>query len=199
CGLYSGAEWDGEELPPAVYAQVQWYLGITGFDKAYVAVLIGGQELRIKETRRNGEYIERLRRCAREFWSRNVEGGEEPEAKAEDREDLISEAEGKDEETKLLPELAPLIEERERLKDESARLAGKAKDIEAGILQAMGGCGAAEAGDYTVTLRERKSVCLDTKKLKEALPEAYEKYSAERVSKALTVKKKKPAPEKEGK
>jgi putative phage-type endonuclease len=43
---YNNKEWEGEKVPLAYMAQVQHYLAVTGYNYAYIVVLIGGNKLR---------------------------------------------------------------------------------------------------------------------------------------------------------
>ena len=57
-----------DEVPDKVLAQTLTYLAVTGYQKAYIACLIGGQELRIYEVYRDEEVIEDIVYKAAEFW-----------------------------------------------------------------------------------------------------------------------------------
>jgi len=57
-----------DEVPDKVLAQTLTYLAVTGYKKAYIACLIGGQELRIYEIDRDEDMIEAIVDKAAEFW-----------------------------------------------------------------------------------------------------------------------------------
>jgi putative phage-type endonuclease len=40
---FNSKEWDEDRMPDHVMMQIQWYLGVTGFKKGYLAALVGGQ------------------------------------------------------------------------------------------------------------------------------------------------------------
>ncbi len=61
---------DPEQVPDRAALQVHHYLGVTGFDRAHVAVLIGGQRYRSYLVRRDDELIEHLTSIEAEFWDR---------------------------------------------------------------------------------------------------------------------------------
>lgn len=67
---FNGGEWADDEVPDAYYCQCQWYMAITGADKWYIAVLIGGQRFVWKEIARDDEDIMTLVSMAAEFWRR---------------------------------------------------------------------------------------------------------------------------------
>lgn len=57
------------ELPADVECQVQWYLGVTGYPVADVAMLVGGSDLRILEVKADASYFDDLLTIAGDFWS----------------------------------------------------------------------------------------------------------------------------------
>ena len=58
---FKSKDWDGDELPDSYYCQCQWYMAVTGYDKWYIACLIGGNHFVWKEIPRNDEFIEDMR------------------------------------------------------------------------------------------------------------------------------------------
>ncbi|WP_424475361.1 YqaJ viral recombinase family protein [Oceanobacillus kimchii] len=71
-------EWDSEEIPEAYLVQVQHYLGVTGYSKAYIAVLIGGQKFVWKEIERDEELIQMIFDAEIHFWNYHVKGNRPP-------------------------------------------------------------------------------------------------------------------------
>ena len=69
-GVDQAKKWLEDEIPDTYYLQIQWYLAVTGWEKWYVAVLIGGNEARWKEVVRNEEQIAELIKAGEEFWQR---------------------------------------------------------------------------------------------------------------------------------
>lgn len=78
-GLTKSNEWRDDEVPDDYYCQCQWYMGISGAEKWYIAVLIGGNKMVWKEIARNDDTIKGLREAALNFWQNNVLGGVAPE------------------------------------------------------------------------------------------------------------------------
>ena len=67
-----------EEIPPSYYYQILHYLYISGYEKAFCAVLIGGNKMRIYEIERNETRIKELITAEKKFWYDYVIGGETP-------------------------------------------------------------------------------------------------------------------------
>lgn len=57
-----------EKVPEEYYAQVQHYLCVTGFEKAYVCAIVGGNSYFCHEILRDEEYIKLLVEKEKEFW-----------------------------------------------------------------------------------------------------------------------------------
>lgn len=60
--------WYGDEVPDEYYAQVQWQLMITGWNWAYLVVLIGNRIVDVKPIPRNEAFIKRLAEFGKSFW-----------------------------------------------------------------------------------------------------------------------------------
>lgn len=72
-GAFKGKEWDGEQIPAEYICQVTHYLAVTGYRKAYLAVLIGNHDLQVKEIDRDEDMIASLIKKEVEFWTRYIE------------------------------------------------------------------------------------------------------------------------------
>ena len=66
-------EWESEEIPASYLLQVQHYLEVTGAEKGYIAVLIGGQRFVWKEIPRDDELIRIIVQIEKDFWMEHVE------------------------------------------------------------------------------------------------------------------------------
>ena len=79
---FKAKEWGAEfteEIPPAYYYQILHYLYCTCYEKAYCAVLIGGNKMRIYEIQRNEKRIEELIKEEKKFWYDYVQGNKLPD------------------------------------------------------------------------------------------------------------------------
>jgi putative phage-type endonuclease len=83
----NGARLWKDGVPEYVQLQVMHQLAVTGKQAADVAVLIGGQELRIHRIERDEELIQRLVELERRFWA-YVEEDRQPPADGSDSADL---------------------------------------------------------------------------------------------------------------
>ena len=66
---YKREEWDGDSPPVEYVLQCQWSMCVLGYDKWYLAVLIGGNEYREFVVERDDELIAELLLRGRAFWT----------------------------------------------------------------------------------------------------------------------------------
>ncbi len=69
---WKSKEWEGEEIPVEYVLQEVHELACTGYDKAYVAVLIGNEDFRIKEIDRDDQFINEVVEKEVRFWNEFV-------------------------------------------------------------------------------------------------------------------------------
>lgn len=66
-GNYAEQDWQ-DGCPIEYFCQVQHYLYITGMQKAFIAVLIGGNNFKYLEIERDEDTIKTIICCAKQFW-----------------------------------------------------------------------------------------------------------------------------------
>ena len=67
-GVDQAKYWKDDEIPDSYYLQCQWYMAVTGWDRWYIAVLIGGNDARWNVVERNQEQIDQLIEQGEAFW-----------------------------------------------------------------------------------------------------------------------------------
>lgn len=82
--FFNKEQWEGDEIPAQYLCQVQHYMAVTGYEKAYIAVLIGGQNFIWKEVERDDELIDIIIQAEKDFWENYVETGVIPEIDGSD-------------------------------------------------------------------------------------------------------------------
>lgn len=68
-GVSQAKKWKGDEIPDAYYCQCLHYLAVTGADRWYIAVLIGGNDAKYKVIERNEDDIKALVKAEADFWN----------------------------------------------------------------------------------------------------------------------------------
>lgn len=85
--FFKADEWQGENIPNEYILQVQWYLGITGRKKGYIACLIGGNQFNYKCIEFDSELFDLMVKCAKDFWEK-IQTDTPPELVANDDETM---------------------------------------------------------------------------------------------------------------
>ena len=180
-GLRSADQWVFG--PPDHYlAQVQHYLSVTGWDFAWVAVLIGGQEYQEFRIQRDEEDIEFIDAAVDSFWNDYVMTGTMPQmtGKGNESQALMGmHPEGGDEYVPVMDADLPILGERVSLGIEKKALDARIKQIDNELRALIGDARGVESESVRCTWVRSKSRKLDQKRLKEEAPEIYGRYEVE--------------------
>ena len=177
---YNAEEWQGDDVPAPYLVQVQHYLGVLGpeYEKAYIAVLIGGQKFVWKEIERDDELIDMIFQAERHFWHEHVEKNVPPALDGSSAaEQFLKEryAEVDPEKTiDLKYEFKEKIEELLSLKETIKELEKQARSIENRIKYELKDAEVGFVQNYQVTWKQFESQRVDTKKLREQFPQIYQ-------------------------
>lgn len=184
-------EWGNEDVPDSYLLQVQHYLAVTGAEKGYIAVLIGGQKFIWKEIERDEELIEMMIEKEKDFW--NLVQNKIPPALdgSSAAEKYLNEkfirAE-KDSEKSLEANYKELIEDYFSYKATAKTFEEKAKEIENNIKLELGETEIGSVDKYQVNWKQVISNRVDNKVLKSEYPEIYEKVCKESISRRFNIK-----------
>lgn len=180
---FAGKEWDGDTLPDAYYVQCQHYMMVTGTSRWYIACLIGGNHYVQKTIERNEEDIRALFALEQKFWIENVQQNKMPpvDGSANCRTALqqrFSQTNG-DAVTPLSEKVAQLVTELQAFKDGEKKTKEQIKKLENQICVALGSYEIGELPDgHKISWKTQAGrTTVDSKKLKEELPDVYKKYS----------------------
>ena len=179
CNGFAAKEWEDDEVPTAYYVQCQHYMMVTGCERWYIAVLIGGNHFVWKEIPRNDNEIDLLLQAEIDFWHK-VEAGIMPEVDGSEncKDALAAEFRGGNAEPLTLPDAATVIIERIRALDDAKK--NTEEDLEHHknqLRRLMGDYELGYAGDYKVTWKTQAGrTTVDNKALKAKEPAIYAKY-----------------------
>lgn len=177
CGERRRADWD-DGVPPYYLAQVMHYMAVTGLDTAYVAVLIGGQEYREYEIKRDESDIAYLVEQEGKFWEM-VENDTMPPftGSSIDNEALMNQFPASDGSmVEALDDDVPIME-LQQLKDQIKDLEKDKKRLESDIRAAIGDAKGIITPRYKCTWVRTESSRFDGKRFAEDHPELHEEYS----------------------
>lgn len=186
---YKRAEWE-EDIPPYYMTQICHYLFVTGLEKAYVAVLIGGNTFKLYEVDADKELEEMLFSVETEFWNK-VLTNTRPALDGSDaaRDYLDKTFKGGNKDSVELPEEAIAFID-QYISASEKEDAAKAEKQEASnrIKELLGDNEKGTCGDHSISWTSVSSERLDSKKLKEEQPEVYAKYAKSSNSRRFSIK-----------
>ncbi len=165
------------KIPLYYETQVQWYLGLTGADICYVAVLIGGNDFRCYEVPRNQAVIDSLKEKMSDFWFNYVKAGKKPDAiDLDDVRHLYPAETGAMVEASA--ETAVAIGEYRNLKGQIDSLKKQLDAVATQIGVAVGeNEGLTIGGEKAVTFKAQSRATFDAKQLKADAPDIWSKYA----------------------
>ncbi len=180
CNGFAAKEWEDDEVPSAYYVQCQHYMMVTGCERWYIAVLIGGNRFVWKEIPRNDDEIDLLLQAEIDFWHK-VETGTMPEVDGSEscKEALASEFRGGNAEPLTLPGMAVgIIEQIRKIEDAKKDLEKNSEFYKNQLRMMMGDYELGYAGDYKVSWKSQAGrTTIDSKALKAKEPALYAKYA----------------------
>ena len=180
CNGFAAKEWEDDEVPAAYYVQCQHYMMVTGCERWYIAVLIGGNHFVWKEIPRNDKEIDLLFQAETEFWHK-VQEGIMPEVDGSEscKDALVAEFQGGIAEPLTLPGMAVgIIEQIRKIEDAKNDLENNSEFYKNQLRRMMGSYELGYAGDYKVSWKAQAGrTTIDSKALKEKEPEIYAKYA----------------------
>lgn len=184
---WMGGRWRND-VPDHVTCQVQWYLGVLGYEWAAVAVLIGGNQYEEFEIERDDEIIEYLQTIAKRFWEEHVVPKVPPAVEASDADALARlYPEDNGEEIELPPTAQDLLVAYYTAKDIEADAVAKRKEAEAKLKALLGEHERAVLGDWKIRWPTVTTNRLDAKALKADHPDIYEQYVKTSTYRRFTV------------
>lgn len=191
---YLAKEWKDDEIPAQYLAQVQHYLGVTGADKAYIAVLIGGNKFIWKEVDRDEELIDYIIQAERTFWEDHVLKNIPPalDGSTAAEEYLKNKYEQSEQEViKLKKNYNKLLEDRAVLERDIKLLETRKKEIDNNIKNELKEADTGITDKFTITWKPIVTSRVDTKRLKAEHPEIYTKFLKESSYRKFNVKENK--------
>lgn len=189
---FNAEQWKNDEVPASYLMQVQHYLNVLDYDKAYIACLIGNHDFVWKEIKRDQELIDLYTKQATSFWNDNVLKNIAPEIDGsmvtKEALDMREYEPGKAE--PLNKEQKDICLYINQLKEDVKTIQATQKEYENKLKDYMGQKELSEltSSDIYVTYSTVNQVRLDSARLKKEKPEIYNEYSRESSYKRLTIK-----------
>lgn len=175
---YATKDWENG-LPQEYYIQIQHYLAVCDLPKAYVVVLIGGNDFRYEAIPRDDETIQTIIALEADFWRNHVLGMNPPAADSTSA-NALNDLYPADNGTSIIlpPEADKLvadIEEFKKIEDEVKKGKAEAENQLKALLQ-NAECGKTPSG-YSIRWKNSSTTRLDTTKLKAEHPDIVSQYT----------------------
>lgn len=176
---YKIDQWEGG-IPKEYMYQLQHYMAVTGYHKAYIAALVGGNRFIIHEVYEDKEMIRNIVEMEKEFWQKNVMEGIEPDADGSEATtdylaDIYSESNGKA--IELPKEAVELCRQYDELSSELDNLKMMKSEAENRLKTMLGNNETGIVEDRTIRWKQISQTRLDSKLLKQEQADLYEKYA----------------------
>ncbi|MDY6294868.1 MAG: YqaJ viral recombinase family protein [Schwartzia succinivorans] len=187
--VYAGSDWS-DGFPAEWYFQVQHYLAVCDLSKAYIALLLGGNQFSYKEIMRDEETISNIIALEEVFWNRVItDTPPDPDgigSTAETLADMYPKASSVstilDKEADDIVDYYLAVKEQcEKLKEEKTACENKLKSM-----LGDASCALTQKG-FSVSWKNVSTNRLDTAKLKEEHPEIIDKYTSASTSRRFAV------------
>ena len=187
---YKAKEWEEDKVPMEYIIQVQHYLAVTGYQYAYIAVLIGGNKFLYKRIERDEELIKNLIAIESEFWTRVVTMEPPPPDGSAACTELLKEMypEGEDSEIQLPSEAEKIIEQYDEAAEQEKIWAERKAEAENKLKEMLKKNSKGYIGERTVSWTNVTSARFDSKRFKQENPDLYSKYQKESSYRRFSVK-----------
>ncbi len=165
------------KIPLYYETQIQWYMAVTGIKTFYVAVLIGGQDFRLYEVKRDQEVIDAIVSKCKDFWDNNVLKDVTPAPiNVDDIKKMYSRDNG--EMTEATNEQAIDIGELRNLKEQIKALKEQEEAVASRLIMAIGEkTGLMLGGKKAVTYKAMSTTRFSSTDFKKSHPDLYQTFA----------------------
>ena len=175
---YKAHEWENS-IPDEYMFQIQHYMAVTGFRATYIAVLIGGNSFKWKLVERDDELISMIISLEEKFWE-SVKNGTPPPVDGSDAcADYLAEKFSESTKTQIdLPDSAiQIIQDYESASEQISKLTEQKTAAENQLKEMLGENEIGLLENCEVAWKAVSQERLNSKLLKNELPEIYKKYA----------------------
>jgi len=190
-GAYLSGKWEGDSIPDEYFLQIQHYMAVTGYNGAYIAVLIGGSMFKWKFIERDEELIAYLIKLEGEFWG-HVQAGVPPSLDGSNASTEFLNMKFPDSiplsKTELPPSALALISLYNDASIMINQYTEQKQEAENLIKQMLGEHEAGTISDRVITWKTVTQERLDSKTLKAEHPALYKKYANKTSHRRFSIK-----------
>jgi len=188
--VFKQNDWEDDRIPEEYTLQIQHYMAVTGYNRTFIAVLIGGNQFKYKTIERDDELIEMIITLEANFWG-HVLSNTPPELDgSQASSELLSRLYPESNNSKiLLPEEAKGLIDQYEIGKEKEKVAVEIKDEAVNKLKSLLGnneCGVIE--DRQISWKSVTSERFDSKKFQAENAEVYKDYISKSSCRRFTIK-----------
>ena len=193
--VYNKTDFAGGEIPPQYYTQCVHYMAVTGYQTAYLAVLVLNKGFYHFTIERNQGEIDALMDAEQRFWEEHVVPGIPPEPDGSESAQEVLDRMDRQDGTALLMDQETAFEQLQRVTDEIKFLQEEKDSLRQQIIQQMGQNNRGQALTWKCSYLPQTRNSVNGELLRQFYPEAYEKCvktSSYPVFRARKMKEEKP-------
>lgn len=182
---------EGGEVPAHYFCQCQHYMMVLGFDYMDLAIYVLQKGLYINRIKRDDDFIGQLRNAEVDFWKEHIEKCITPAPDGSDSSiDTLKALYRDSEDTEIvIPDVDSMIAEYRKIKDMAKELDKQANELQAKICFRLGNNEVGIGTKYGCSWKQQSKTVVDTKRLKEEMPEIFSKYSKNSEYRVFRTKK----------
>ena len=193
--VYNKTDFAGGEIPPQYYTQCVHYMAVTGYQTAYLAVLVLNKGFYHFTIERNQGEIDALMDAEQCFWEEHVVPGIPPEPDGSESAQEVLDRMDRQDGTALLMDQETAFEQLQRVTEEIKFLQEEKDSLRQQIIQQMGQNNRGQALTWKCSYLPQTRNSVNGELLRQFYPEAYEKcvkISSYPVFRARKMKEEKP-------
>lgn len=183
--------WKDDAVPVEYLAQVMHYLAVTGYERAYIAVVIGNHDFQYKVIERDEDLINTIIEKEKDFYYNNVKAGVMPTIDGSgSTKDALNNlySEPIDEVMQLGNDVNEIIDKINVLKESIALDKKEVGRLENILREKLGNHEKAESETYFISNKQYSKNSIDSKKLKADYPEIAAQCTKQSTYKKLYIK-----------
>ena len=186
--VYNKSDFESGEVPHNYYVQCQHYLAVTGYERAYLAVLVLNKGFYYYTIERNEQEIEALMAAEKAFWHDHVVPQVPPEPDGSDSAQEVLDMNGRTDSTAILHDMDADFDEYERVSGMIKEYQDEKDTIKQRILQRMGTNARGQARRWSCSYLEQERTTVDRARLLRFFPEAFRECVTTSTSRTFRVK-----------
>lgn len=171
--VYNKTDFEQGDIPPTYYVQCQHYLAVTGYERAYLAVLVLNKGFFHYTIERNQGEIDALMQAEYTFWTEYVQKQIPPDPDGSESSQTVLDLQERTEDTELMLDADNLFDELERVSGMIKEYEDEKETIKQSIIARMGNKSRAQAQKWSATYLTQERTSVDKARLMKFYPQAY--------------------------